>query len=172
MHLDIAQSVRTRGWTTALVSGHALAVDLGMSRACVSRALTVSESWGWLRLLPATASRYGPQMRSRRRCSRASAMICTICSRACVSRCGATRPRAGHAAYLVAVADAAEAAPKPMGVTRQTAREVRALLDSIGDPTDAEARADAVALMGATDAAVAAAERAGWIETTTETTAA
>lgn len=87
-------------------------------------------------------------------------MICTICSRACVSRCGATRPRAGHAAYLVAVADAAEAAPKPMGVTRQTSREVRALLDSIGDPTDAEARADAVALMGATDAAVAAADPA------------
>src|SRR5699024_3414181 len=53
VHLDIAASVRARGWSTALVSAHLLAVDLGMSRARVSRALTAAEGWGWLRLLPA-----------------------------------------------------------------------------------------------------------------------
>ena len=174
VHLDIAQSVRTRGWTTALVSAHQLAVDLGMTRARVSRALTAAERWGWLRLLPAHRGAMRPARAPRIAASdRDQVWAANSLTEGLLAGEGdalhdliasVREPlwaytEHGHAAYLLAIADAAEVDPKPMGVTRQTAREARALLDSVGDPAAAEARADAADLMGATEAAVAAAER-------------
>ena len=174
VHLDIAQSVTGRGWTTGLVSAHQLAVDLGMTRARVSRALTAAERWGWLRLLPAHRGAMrparAPRIAARDRdqvwgansitegllAGEGDALHDLIAS---VREPLWSYTDGGHAAYLLAVADAAEVDPHTMGVTRQTARRARDLLDSIGDPTDAEARADAADLLGATEAAVAAAER-------------
>jgi hypothetical protein len=174
VHLDIAASVRARGWTTALTSAHQLAVDLGMSRARASRALTAAETWGWLRLLPAHRGAMrparAPRIAARDRDtvwaanSITEGLLAGPDDRLHDLIASVREPlwaytEHGHAAYLLAIADAAEVDPKPMGVTRQTAREARALLDSVGDPTAAEARADAADLMGATEAAVAAAER-------------
>ena len=174
VHLDIAQSVRTRGWTTALVSAHQLAVDLGMTRARVSRALTACETWGWLRLLPAHRGAMRPARAPRIAARDRDAVWAANAVTEAVLTGPDDRLRGliasvreplwsytdhGHAAYLLAVADVAEVDPRAMGVTRQTARAARALLDSIGDPTDADARADAADLLGATEAAVAAAER-------------
>ena len=174
VHLDIAASVRARGWSTALVSAHQLAVDLGMSRARVSRALTAAEGWGWLRLLPAHRGAMRPARapriaaRDRDAVWAANAVTEAVLTGegdplhaliASVREPLWSYTDGGHAAYLLAVADAADLDPRGMGVTRQTAREARALLDSIGDPTDPDTRADAADLMGATEAAVAAAER-------------
>lgn len=174
VHLDIAASVTGRGWTTALTSAHQLAVDLGMTRARVSRALTAAESWGWLRLLPAHAGAMRPARAPRiaRRDHDACWAANTLTEAVLAGEGDALHdlvasvrepvwsytPR-GHAAWLLAIADAAELDPRTMGVTRQTARAARDLLDSIGDPSDPESRADAADLMGATEAAVAAAEQ-------------
>lgn len=174
VHLDIVQSVRTRGWTTALTSAHQLAVDLGMTRARVSRALTACEAWGWLRLLPAHRGAMRPARapriaaRDRDQVWAANALTEGMLAGegdplhdliASVREPLWSYSEHGAAAYLLAVADAADLDPRTMGVTRQTARAARALLDSIGDPGDAEARADAAEIMGSTEAAVAAAER-------------
>lgn len=174
VHLDIAQSVTGRGWTTALTSGHQLAVDLGMTRARVGRALTACETWGWLRLLPARRGAMRPARAPRiAACDRDAVWAANAVTEAVLTGEGDplhaliasvreplwSYTDGGHAAYLLAVADAADLDPRGMGVTRQTARRARDLLDSIGDPTDAEARADAADLLGATEAAVAAAER-------------
>lgn len=173
VHLDIARSVRARGWTTALTSAHQLAVDLGMTRARVSRALTACESWGWLRLLPAHRGAMrparAPRIAARDRdavwaanaitegllAGEGDALHALIAS---VREPLWSYTDGGAAAYLLAVADAAEVDARTMGVTRQTARTARALLGSIGDPLNAEQRADAADIMGATEAAVAAAE--------------
>ena len=163
VHLDIAQSVRARGWTTALVSGHQLAVDLGMSRARVRRALTAAEGWGWLRLLPAHRGAMRPARAPRIAArDRDAVWIANAVTEGLFAGPGDrlhdliasvreplwSYTDGGHAAYLLAVADAADLDPRGMGVTRQTARAARALLDSIGDPTDAEARADAADQIG------------------------
>lgn len=173
VHLDIARSVRTRGWTTALVSGHQLAVDLGMTRARVSRALTASESWGWLRVLPAHRGAMRPARAPRIAArDRDAVWAANSLTEAVLAGEGDalndliasvreplwSYTDGGAAAYLLAVADAAEVDARTMGVTRQTARTARALLESIGDPLNAEQRADAADIMGATEAAVAAAE--------------
>lgn len=138
VHLDIAQSVRTRGWTTALVSAHQLAVDLGMTRARVSRALTAAERWGWLRLLPAHRGAMRPARAPRIAASdRDQVWAANSLTEGLLAGEGdalhdliasVREPlwaytEHGHAAYLLAIADAAEVDPKPMGVTRQTARE-------------------------------------------------
>lgn len=174
VHLDIAGSVTGRGWTTALTSAHQLAVDLGMTRARVSRALTAAERWGWLRLLPAHRGAMRPARapriaaRDRDTVWAANAltegMLAGPDDRLHDLIASLREPLwsytdGGAAAYLLAVADAAEIDPRAMGVTRQTARTARALLDSVGDPTDVDMRADAADLLGATEAAVAAAER-------------
>lgn len=174
VHLDIAASVTGRGWTTALVSGHALAVDLGMSRARVSRALTAAGAWGWLRLLPAHRGAMRPARAPRIARRDADAVwAANAVTEAVLAGEGDglhgliasvrdpvwSYTDGGHAAYLLAIADAAELDPRSMGVTRQTARSARELLDSIGDPTDSEQRADAADHMGSTAAAVAAAEQ-------------
>lgn len=173
VHLDIAASVRIRGWTTALTSAHQLAVDLGMSRARVSRALAAAEQWGWLRLLPAHSGAMRPARAPRiRAAEQAACWDANVLTEGELAGEGdplhdlissVREPiwgyaEAGHAAYLLAIADAAEIDPQTMGVTRQTATRARALLDSIGNPSDPEARADAADLLGATESAVAAAE--------------
>lgn len=173
VHLDIAQNLQSRGWTTALVSAHALAVDLGMSRARVSRALTAVESWGWLRLLPAHRGAMRPAKTTRIAArDRDSVWAANALTEGVLAGPGDalhdliasvrepvwSYAEAGHAGWLLALADAAELDARAMGVTRQTATRARALLDSIGDPMDAEARADAAERTGATAAAVAAAE--------------
>lgn len=174
VHLDITASVTGRGWTTALTSGHQLAVDLGMTRARVGRALTACETWGWLRLLPAHRGAMRPARapriaaRDRDAVWGANAVTEGVLAGegdrlhdliASVREPLWSYTDAGHGAYLLAIADAADLDPRTMGVTRQTARTARALLDTIGDPTDADSRADAADLLGATEAAVAAAER-------------
>ncbi|HLR44419.1 MAG TPA: hypothetical protein VK065_04440, partial [Brevibacterium sp.] len=137
MHLDIAASVRARGWSTALVSAHLLAVDLGMSRARVSRALTAAEGWGWLRLLPAHRGAMRPA-RAPRIAARDRDQVWAANSitegllagegdrlhdlLASVREPLWSYTDHGGAAYLLAVADAAEVDPRAMGVTRQTAR--------------------------------------------------
>lgn len=157
VHLDIAASIRARGWTTALLSGHQLAVDLGISRARVSRALAAAEGWGWLRLLPAHRGAMRPARapriaaRDRDTVWAANAITEAVLAGpddrlhdliASVREPLWSYTDHGAAAYLLAVADAAELDPRTMGVTRQTARAARLLLDTIGDPADPEARAD------------------------------
>src|SRR5699024_9666976 len=140
VHLDIARSVRTRGWTTALVSAHQLAVDLGMTRARVSRALTACETWGWLRLLPAHRAAMRPARapriaaRDRDTVWAANAVTEGVLAGegdrlhdliASVREPLWSYTEHGAAAYLLAVADVAEVDPRAMGVTRQTARTAR-----------------------------------------------
>jgi hypothetical protein len=184
VHLDVLASVTSRGWRTALISGHQLAVDLGMSRAAVQRALDRAAEWRWVALLPAHPGAMRPAKATRIRKAEqagvwgANAVVEAMCAGAGDELRGLVasvrescwcyapvRPGVGHAAYLLAVAEEIGLDPATVAVTRRTATEARALLGAIGDPTDPAARAAYAATSGARAAAdLAAAARAEQLE--------